>query len=135
LDSEKPDTDILNSLAGDDTDAVVKHKATKASKKSQKQPDTFDSSYDSDDSVNDGIEIQNFKKRKAQKLLDNDDEAKKENGKVEIVPQQRINLSSYELALGDLMVNSKKKKFELIDDSYHRYTIIYDKAYASQSPN
>jgi hypothetical protein len=118
LENEDLDAEILNDINGDTSESSKKTKPNKKNSKAEKHTET---PYDSDDSENDGAEIQNFKKRKAQKALDNEDDEKLHNGKVEIVPQQKIDLSSYELALGDLMVNSKKKRLDLIDDSYHRY--------------
>ena len=47
-----------------------------------------------------------------------------DNGKFEEVPVNNPVLSSYELALGEIMVNSSKAKSELIDEAYNRHYII-----------
>jgi hypothetical protein len=109
------ENDLINSI-----DGVMTKKDD--NKKTNKRTHAGEGDTDSD-SESDDEEIIKTQIAKKKKQAKNDDDVE-DDGKFEVVPANDTKLSAYELSVGEMLVNSKKKKGELIDESFNRYLLI-----------
>lgn len=110
MNNEDDDIEFLKDIDDDRTDLIKKNKKRKSKNDSS-----------SDDDSEEENKLNEKQKIKAKKSKQNDEDLDDKKG-FEIVPENKSLLTAHELALGEMIVNSKKKRSELIDDAYNRYS-------------
>jgi hypothetical protein len=107
---------------GTSKDDKTKNKKRKTNQFNSSDDDSDNSDIDRDDNSNasDSDEPINEKQKKTKKFKKSEEE---EDTSYEEVPIEK--LSPEQLALGEVMVNSRKAKQQLIDDSYNRLLNLF----------